>query len=247
MILRRVIRHVRNQEWTAILIDFLIVVVGVYLGIELGNWNDARDAKSEYRGALQRLAVEIDTNLATLDSVEPAVLQSLRRVRNAFEALQSCTESESNRQAVNTGLAEIRGTYGLHLRRTALQELTNSPRLLAQQTASDRKRFTDMLFYFDLMQLDANFSEYHPLEGRIQDNPIIRIGPSEEIVQEYFGVDYSGAIRPLLLAVPIDEACQNNQLIKSFFTWENWQDNLPIYFRQIRNELVATKAHLAER
>ncbi len=29
MILRRVIAHFRKQEWTAIVLDFLIVVVGV--------------------------------------------------------------------------------------------------------------------------------------------------------------------------------------------------------------------------
>jgi hypothetical protein len=34
MILRRVIKHVRNQEWTAIALDFLIVVVGVFVGLQ---------------------------------------------------------------------------------------------------------------------------------------------------------------------------------------------------------------------
>jgi hypothetical protein len=37
MILRRVIQHVRNQEWTAIGIDFLIVVFGVFMGIKVAN------------------------------------------------------------------------------------------------------------------------------------------------------------------------------------------------------------------
>ena len=35
MILRRVIKHVRNQEWTAIAIDFVIVVLGVFLGLQV--------------------------------------------------------------------------------------------------------------------------------------------------------------------------------------------------------------------
>ncbi|MBL4870815.1 MAG: hypothetical protein JKX72_07665 [Robiginitomaculum sp.] len=42
MILRRVIKHVRNQEWTAILIDFLIVVIGVFVGLQVSNWSVAR-------------------------------------------------------------------------------------------------------------------------------------------------------------------------------------------------------------
>ncbi len=42
MILRRVISHVRNQEWTAIFLDFLIVVTGVFIGIQVSNWNQER-------------------------------------------------------------------------------------------------------------------------------------------------------------------------------------------------------------
>jgi hypothetical protein len=42
MILRRVIVHVREQNWTAVGIDFLIVVVGVFIGIQVSNWNDER-------------------------------------------------------------------------------------------------------------------------------------------------------------------------------------------------------------
>jgi len=42
MILRRVIEHFRKQEWTAVALDFLIVVMGVFIGIQLGNWNEAR-------------------------------------------------------------------------------------------------------------------------------------------------------------------------------------------------------------
>ena len=42
MLLRRVIAHVRKQEWTAIWIDLLIVVVGVFIGIQVANWNEDR-------------------------------------------------------------------------------------------------------------------------------------------------------------------------------------------------------------
>jgi hypothetical protein len=48
MILRRVIAHFRKQEWTAIAIDFLIVVVGVFIGLQVNNWNEGRgEARAE--------------------------------------------------------------------------------------------------------------------------------------------------------------------------------------------------------
>jgi hypothetical protein len=45
MILSRIAQHVREQNWTAIGIDFVIVVLGVFLGIQLGNWNARRPTR----------------------------------------------------------------------------------------------------------------------------------------------------------------------------------------------------------
>ena len=42
MILRRLTKHVKDQNWFAVALDFVIVVAGVYVGIALGNWNAGR-------------------------------------------------------------------------------------------------------------------------------------------------------------------------------------------------------------
>ena len=47
MLLRRITKHVRDQNWFAVSIDFFIVVIGVFIGIQVANWNDART--NEYR------------------------------------------------------------------------------------------------------------------------------------------------------------------------------------------------------
>lgn len=46
MILRHVIEHVQSQNWTAIVIDFVIVVVGVYIGIQAQTWNTERENRA---------------------------------------------------------------------------------------------------------------------------------------------------------------------------------------------------------
>ena len=49
MILRRVIEHVKKQHWTAVFLDFVIVVLGVFIGIQVSNWNAARADRAEER------------------------------------------------------------------------------------------------------------------------------------------------------------------------------------------------------
>jgi hypothetical protein len=55
MILRRIIEHFRKQEWTAIAFDFLIVVLGVFVGLQVSNWNAARLDRRDERKLLIRL------------------------------------------------------------------------------------------------------------------------------------------------------------------------------------------------
>jgi hypothetical protein len=65
MILRRVIAHARNQEWTAIVIDFVIVVAGVFVGIQVSNWNTDRQNRELAHGYLQRLHHEVVNLIAS--------------------------------------------------------------------------------------------------------------------------------------------------------------------------------------
>ena len=47
MILSRVIEHVRKQHWTAVFLDFVIVVMGVFIDIQVSNWNRFARGRNE--------------------------------------------------------------------------------------------------------------------------------------------------------------------------------------------------------
>jgi hypothetical protein len=54
---------VKKQEWTAICIDFLIVVLGVFVGIQVSNWNEARSFDALERDHLRNLRSEIEKDI----------------------------------------------------------------------------------------------------------------------------------------------------------------------------------------
>jgi hypothetical protein len=58
MILRRISENVRSQNWFTVAVEFIIVVVGVFMGLQVQDWNDARKARVEEHGLLIRLHVE---------------------------------------------------------------------------------------------------------------------------------------------------------------------------------------------
>jgi hypothetical protein len=79
MLLRRVIKHVKSQDWFAVCLDFVIVVIGVFLGIQIGNWNEERVFENRETALLVELKAEI---LEGMDTTGER-LEYLRQVSNA--------------------------------------------------------------------------------------------------------------------------------------------------------------------
>lgn len=70
MILRRVVEHAKTQNWFAVTLDFFIVVMGVFVGIEVANWNQARQDRQEERRYYGQLLVDLRADLETFSRTE---------------------------------------------------------------------------------------------------------------------------------------------------------------------------------
>lgn len=60
MILRRIITHVQEQNWTAIGIEFVIVVVGVFVGLQVNLCNEARVESSRRQEIIEALVTNLN-------------------------------------------------------------------------------------------------------------------------------------------------------------------------------------------
>jgi hypothetical protein len=69
MILRRVMQHVKRQDWFAVLLDFVIVVAGVFLGTQVANWNDALQDRQRERAYLMSVAEDIRSDIVEIDEI----------------------------------------------------------------------------------------------------------------------------------------------------------------------------------
>ncbi|MGE4073111.1 MAG: hypothetical protein AB7E72_18235 [Lysobacterales bacterium] len=67
MILRRLTRNLREQNWTAITIEFVLLVVGVFLGIQVANWNESRNGAQRAQENLERIASDLDSDRGALE------------------------------------------------------------------------------------------------------------------------------------------------------------------------------------
>ena len=59
MILRRLSQSIREQNWTAIVIEFVLLVSGVFLGIQASNWNEERHESARQSVYFERLHTDV--------------------------------------------------------------------------------------------------------------------------------------------------------------------------------------------
>jgi hypothetical protein len=62
-------KHVQDQNWFAVGVDFVIVVIGVFIGIQVSNWNAAREDRANETLYLGYLAEDLQSDLRKLDNV----------------------------------------------------------------------------------------------------------------------------------------------------------------------------------
>jgi hypothetical protein len=70
MILRRLSQSLKEQNWTAILIEFILLVAGVFLGIQVSNWNAARADDVRAQTYLLRIKDNLNYDLQAIERRE---------------------------------------------------------------------------------------------------------------------------------------------------------------------------------
>ncbi len=67
MILRRITEHVKTQNWFAVGLDFVIVVVGVFIGIQVANWNERLAERGTEARLLTYLSEDLRADKVAID------------------------------------------------------------------------------------------------------------------------------------------------------------------------------------
>jgi hypothetical protein len=88
VILRRVAEHIRQQHWTGVLIELVIVVLGVFIGMQVSNWNQERVTDEQAAVFTERLKADLrgeDWSYQFLLTYNREVLANANRAVDALE------------------------------------------------------------------------------------------------------------------------------------------------------------------
>jgi hypothetical protein len=78
MLLRRLTKHIKEQNWFAVGVDFFIVVIGILIAFQITNWTAEQGRRQIEANYTERLHDDVD-NLQAIRAPYISVSHSLER------------------------------------------------------------------------------------------------------------------------------------------------------------------------
>ncbi len=160
MILRRVTQALKEQNWTAIIIEFVLLVAGVFLGIQVSNWNAVRIEQQKSAEFTQRLKADLRVEAWNYEMQIGYYGQVQANAQRAADALSGHDplSDEALLVAAYRATQYIANTH----QRATYDELTSTGELGLINDPALRKLAMDVytLSLFELLENEGRASQY---------------------------------------------------------------------------------------
>ena len=129
MRLARALAHLKQQHWTGVLIELLIVVLGVFLGLQAQDWNQARQDRAREHQYLQRIYADVQSTLNSHGPLSRFGQWDRERLANQALVLKDLNAGvlpEKDRQKFNNGLFYFGYTNSVEVRWSTVDEMKST-------------------------------------------------------------------------------------------------------------------------
>ncbi|WP_084420044.1 hypothetical protein [Henriciella litoralis] len=110
MILQRLSQSIRKQDWFTVLIETLIVVFGVFIGLQVNNWNASRVARAEAGDLLARMLIEAQetqTDLADYQAIHAGILDRAIQLSIRLTEVERCLAMDDDTKELVLGVGDF--------------------------------------------------------------------------------------------------------------------------------------------
>ena len=155
MLLRRITKHIKEQNWIAVAIDMLVVVFGVYLGFQLNSWNEDSQNVQKGESYLDRIADELEQDDRFFEVV---ISSNKRNIENAEFLLNTIDDEGLVREDPTrfiTSLAFVGSSFVVNVSNNTFEEIKFSGNLELIKDEELRNQIAD---YYDFIEVERNFS-----------------------------------------------------------------------------------------
>lgn len=148
MILRRFMQHVREQNWFAVGLDVIVVIVGIFLGLQVQAAYEERQARAEEEEYLTRIDQELSQSIELNQSVSNIADLVIGRLNTIMDSIEACEIIPGNDEQVATGLYNLANTLPATYLHSVIDELNSSGNFKIIENTDLRDAFTNYQRFF---------------------------------------------------------------------------------------------------
>lgn len=227
MLLRRLTTHVEDQNWFAVVLDFLIVVFGVFIGIQVGNLNENRQQSAVYDEAFDRAVVEMQANLVGQKWAADGIRTELPIIQRAIADLQACRTDADAVNNIKAALLPLMNPYLLQVEDDALGHLIGNDDFLKYQSSPQREALTRLYRSIKYLRIIESYSQKSLQESSSTGLPTLQFGAvTATDLNDY--VDFIVEENPLsipyyrevILPEALPDLCGDTEFLSWLYNWE---------------------------
>ncbi|MBI1237002.1 MAG: hypothetical protein GC188_10010 [Alphaproteobacteria bacterium] len=219
MILARLSSAIRQQNWFAVVLEFVIVIAGVVIGFQITAWNAERGERELEQRYLERLIESVTADADEFQDASNLAAQRGEQARQILHALEDPAQAVANPDTFLRGIITAAYTYTPNIDRIAYDEMINRGHIGLIRKEGIRSQIA--AYYQDL----ENKSQWDYLRAHVQTRYMtLRAGvltPAQERLQsEPAATEY---YTPADVEAALAEISQRTEMIAWLPTVEFWQ------------------------
>ncbi len=106
MILRKLADAIKEQNWSTVILEILIVVIAIFIGLQVDGWNEGRKNQQDIEVQLSRIADDAAALIVETDLLIVDFDDRIARAQIALEVLNGTPLTEANILAFERALEE---------------------------------------------------------------------------------------------------------------------------------------------
>ncbi len=145
MILQKLASAIRRQDWFQVVIEVLIVIIGIFLGLQVQSWNEQRMERVEEAEYIARLHDDFTESVVTNDFNVQNATNQWEDGKKVITMLERCELPYEERDLFARGFHGAGKFLPIILNTTTIDELNSTGKYQVIQNVGLRKEISDHL------------------------------------------------------------------------------------------------------
>lgn len=155
MLLRRITKHIKEQNWFAVVLDTFVVIFGVFLGFQINEWNNERKDALKGESYLERIAGELEQDIRFFDNIIRSNESGMENAQFLLDTLKNEALVQEDPTRFITSLAFVGSSFVVNVNNNTIEEIKFSGNL---ELIKNEELRNDIINYYDFIEVTENFS-----------------------------------------------------------------------------------------